>query len=353
LLEVLIGDVEESVDFLIGAHSTFIGFQLGKKLIFGGFVMIETELAGEEVVEFVLSLLEEVFVTSTHPFEFILGNLGLPGSKFLFSSLQLSLKRRDGTGDRLERDNKFLILGLNFSAGSGEGILVKTGNVGVKTLDIGLEGNVELGNLDKLGVKLRHLGSEVVLVGVPGLKHLSKFVTDNFLVGLLGLSLTLSFGPFGQGSVEGIGDIGVLGFDDGKFVVHSDLLLLREDKSSEEVHSPVEVLIEHPKGLVSFLRGLESNVDSSGLTTSGLDFLLDQVSHLTFTIEFVLIKLAGPSIGFSFINGGGGLLENFLLVRRLPTSHLDVDGGGDAAGWSSASWSSWSSGSRGSCGTAG
>lgn len=221
--------------------------------------------------------------------------MGLPGSKFLLSGLQLGLKRSNGGSDRLKGDDKFLILGFDFSASGGEAVLVKTSNVGVKTLDIDLEGDVKLGNLDKLGVKLRHLGSEFVLVGVPGLKHLSKFVTDNFLVGLLGLSLTLSFGPFGQGHVEGIGHLRVLGLDDRKFVVHSNLLLLREDHSSEEVHSPVEVLIEHPKGLVSFLRGLEGDVDSSGLTTSGLDFLLDQVGHFTFTIEFVLIDLIGPS----------------------------------------------------------
>jgi len=63
-LEVLIGDLEESMNFFISTHASSIGLQLLKELSFSGLVMIETELAGEEVVEFVLSLLEEVLVTS-------------------------------------------------------------------------------------------------------------------------------------------------------------------------------------------------------------------------------------------------------------------------------------------------
>lgn len=109
-------------------------------------------------------------------------------------------------------------------------------------------------------------------------------------------------------------------------MVHSNLLLLREDKSSEEVHSPVEVLVEHPLGLVSFGIGLHSDVDSSGLTTSGLDLLLDQVSHLTLTIEFVLIDFGGPSTGLSLVNRSSGIQEHLLLASSLPTTKIDIDG---------------------------
>jgi len=52
------------MNFFISTHASSIGLQLLKELSFSGLVMIETELAGEEVVEFVLSLLEEVLVTS-------------------------------------------------------------------------------------------------------------------------------------------------------------------------------------------------------------------------------------------------------------------------------------------------
>lgn len=98
-LEVLIGDLEEGMNFFIGTHASGIGLEFLKKLGLGGFVMIEAELAGEEVVEFVLSLLEEVLVTSRHPFELVLLDLGLPGSKFLFGGSHLSLKGLDGLGD--------------------------------------------------------------------------------------------------------------------------------------------------------------------------------------------------------------------------------------------------------------
>lgn len=152
--------------------------------------------------------------------------MSLPGSKFLFSGSHLSFKGLDGLGDGSKSNNEFLILGLDFSASGGEGILVETSNIGVESLDVGLEGDVKLGNLDKLSVENAHLLSEGVLVGVPGLKHLSKLVTDNFLVSLLGLSLTLSFGPFGQGSIEVSRNLRVLSLDDGEFVVHSNLLLL-------------------------------------------------------------------------------------------------------------------------------
>jgi len=104
--------------------------------------------------------------------------------------------------------------------------LVETSNIGIESLDVGLEGDVKLGNLDKLSVENAHLLSEGVLVGVPGLKHLSKLVTYNLLVSILGLSLTLSFGPFGQGSIEVSRNLRVLSLDDGEFVVHSNLLLL-------------------------------------------------------------------------------------------------------------------------------
>jgi len=44
LLEVLIGDVEESVDFLISTHAIIVPKFL-KELFFGGFVMVEAETA--------------------------------------------------------------------------------------------------------------------------------------------------------------------------------------------------------------------------------------------------------------------------------------------------------------------
>mgnify|MGYP003313492622 CR=1 FL=1 len=152
--------------------------------------------------------------------------MSLPGSKFLFSGSHLSFKGLDGLGDGSKSNNEFLILGLDFSASGGEGILVETSNIGVESLDVGLEGDVKLGNLDKLSVENAHLLSEGVLVGVPGLKHLIKLVTDNLLVSTLGLSLTLSFRPFGQGSIEVSRNLRVLSLDDGEFVVHSNLLLL-------------------------------------------------------------------------------------------------------------------------------
>lgn len=68
------------------------------------------------------------------------------------------------------------------------------------------------------------------------------------------------------------------------------------------------------------------DVDSSGLTTSGLDLLLDQVSHLTLTIEFVLIDFVGPSTGFSLVDGSSSILEDLLLVSSLPTTKIDIDG---------------------------
>jgi hypothetical protein len=151
VFEVLIGDVEESVDFLIGTHAIILPEFL-KELFFGGFVMVEAETAREQLIKFVLSCLEEVIVTSTHPLELILLNLGLPGSKFLLGGSQLAFKLDDGGSDGVELGSKLLILGFDFSASGGELVLVKTANISVETLDISLESEVQMGHLGELSV---------------------------------------------------------------------------------------------------------------------------------------------------------------------------------------------------------
>lgn len=58
-------------------------------------------------------------------------------------------------------------------------------------------------------------------------------------------------GPLDEGLGESVVDIVGLSSDGGDLVVQSDFLLLGQDESSEEVESPVHVLVEHPKGLLS------------------------------------------------------------------------------------------------------
>jgi len=78
--------------------------------------------------------------------------LGLPGSKFLLGGSQLGFKLDDGASDGRELGSKLLIPGFDFSASSGELVLVKTTNISVEALDISLESDVQMGHLGELSV---------------------------------------------------------------------------------------------------------------------------------------------------------------------------------------------------------
>jgi hypothetical protein len=139
------------------------------------------------------------------------------------------------------------------------------------------------------------------LVFLPGLDHFFKRKLNLSFFSISNFSLFLGISLKDESFSDGFFDIFVLEVDQFDFVVHSDLLLLREDESSEEVESPVEVVVEHVEGLRAGGLG-DVSLEGVGLSTSGLDLLLDDVRGRAFSIVFVLIDRVGETVGFVFLD---------------------------------------------------
>ena len=297
--EVLISFVEEVLDVFEGFF-TSVFFKFLNNLSFGGFVMIETEFVLKDPFKFGLSFSEEVVGTS-HEFLFKSRDLGLPGVEFSRVTLDLDLESTKFFSDVLKGNSKLFISLKDLLTFKSNIILFKTSNVTSKSFKVSLNSKSIFGHLDQLSLDISHGDLQFFLVFLPGLDHFFKRKLNLSFFSISNFSLFLGVSLKDESFSDGFFDIFVLEVDQFDFVVHSDLLLLREDESSEEVKSPVEVVVEHVEGLRAGGLG-DVSLEGVGLSTSGLDLLLDDVRGRAFSIVFVLIDRVGETVGFVFLD---------------------------------------------------
>lgn len=143
-----VGKLEELLDVVVGVHAVVL-LEFGQKLFFGGFVVVQTELGGEEVPEFLLRRLEDVR-GSGHPLQ-----LGGLDRMFNFREFLGDRDNHGGTHSQTGLDDQdgcyeIFVLLIDLITGDGDMVFAEALNVDIELGVVGLQFDAQLVDLDEL-----------------------------------------------------------------------------------------------------------------------------------------------------------------------------------------------------------